>query len=84
MSALSGGTRARSTSPIPPTPARGSPRYQHFKSLPESLSLEQLSLAESGSQEEVDAATAGDSGPSKVPCRTRSLEEGASIETLPL
>ncbi|XP_017595777.1 PREDICTED: AT-hook-containing transcription factor, partial [Corvus brachyrhynchos] len=59
-------------------------QYQHFKSLPESLSLEQLSLAESGSQEEVDAATAGDGGPSKVPCRTRSLEEGANIETLPL
>ncbi|XP_031986477.1 LOW QUALITY PROTEIN: microtubule organization protein AKNA [Corvus moneduloides] len=59
-------------------------QYQHFKSLPESLSLEQLSLAESGSQEEVDAATAGDGGPSKVPCRTRSLEEGANIQTLPL
>ncbi|NWX55486.1 AKNA factor, partial [Promerops cafer] len=64
-------------------------RYKHFKSLPEQLSLEQLSLeplslAESGSQEEVDAPTAGDGGPSKVPCRTRSLEEGPSLETLPL
>ncbi|NXU17307.1 AKNA factor, partial [Pardalotus punctatus] len=59
-------------------------QYKHFKSLPESLSLEQLSLAESGSHEEVDAPTAGDGGLSKVPCRTRSLEEGASLETLAL
>ncbi|NXA87615.1 AKNA factor, partial [Melanocharis versteri] len=59
-------------------------QYKHFKSLPESLSLEQLSLAESGSQEEVDAPTAGDSGPSNSPCRTRSLEEGPSLETLPV
>ncbi|NXC04954.1 AKNA factor, partial [Orthonyx spaldingii] len=59
-------------------------QYRHFKSLPESLSLEQLSLADSGCQEEVDAPTAGDGGPSKVPCRTRSLEEGPSLETLPL
>ncbi|NXB92075.1 AKNA factor, partial [Vidua chalybeata] len=59
-------------------------QYKHFKSLPESLSLEQLSLAGSGSQEEVDAPTAGDSGLSKVPCRTRSLEEGPNLEPLPL
>ncbi|KAM7033971.1 LOW QUALITY PROTEIN: microtubule organization protein AKNA [Acridotheres tristis] len=59
-------------------------QYKHFKSLPESLSLEQLSLAESGSQEEVDAPTAGEGGPSRVPCRTRSLEERPSLETLPL
>ncbi|NWT60401.1 AKNA factor, partial [Erythrocercus mccallii] len=59
-------------------------QYKHFKSLPESLSLEQLSLAESGSQGEVDAPTAGHGGPSKVPCRTRSLEEGPNLETLPL
>ncbi|NXK68406.1 AKNA factor, partial [Sylvietta virens] len=59
-------------------------QYKHFKSLPESLSLEQLSLAESGSQGEVDAPTAGDGGLSKVPCRTRSLEEGPSLESLPL
>ncbi|RLW00456.1 hypothetical protein DV515_00008904 [Chloebia gouldiae] len=59
-------------------------QYKHFKSLPESLSLEQLSLAASGSQEEVDAPMAGDGGPSKVPCRTRSLEEGPSLESLPL
>ncbi|NXM36036.1 AKNA factor, partial [Oxyruncus cristatus] len=59
-------------------------QYKHFKSLPESLSLEQLSLAGSGSQEEVDAPAAGDGGPGKVPCRTRSLEEGADLETLPL
>uniref|UniRef100_A0A8C3RF66 AT-hook transcription factor n=1 Tax=Cyanoderma ruficeps TaxID=181631 RepID=A0A8C3RF66_9PASS len=76
-----GGTRAWSMSPNPPV---GPPRYKHFKSLPESLSLEQLSLAESGCQKEVDAPTAGDDGPSKVPCRTRSLEEGPSLETLPL
>ncbi|XP_075628411.1 microtubule organization protein AKNA [Balearica regulorum gibbericeps] len=56
-------------------------QYKHFKSLPESLSLEQLSLAESGSQEEVDGPAAEDGGPSKVPCRTRSLEEGADLET---
>ncbi|NXB80864.1 AKNA factor, partial [Donacobius atricapilla] len=59
-------------------------QYEHFKSLPESLSVEQLSLAESRSQGEVDAPTAGDGGPSKVPCRTRSLEEGPNLETLPL
>ncbi|XP_068067594.1 microtubule organization protein AKNA isoform X2 [Anomalospiza imberbis] len=59
-------------------------QYKHFKSLPESLSLEQLSLAGSGSQEEVDAPTAGDGGPSKVPCRTRSLEEGSNLEPLHL
>ncbi|KAM6192921.1 microtubule organization protein AKNA [Sarcoramphus papa] len=59
-------------------------QYKHFKSLPESLSLEQLSLAESGSQEEADGPAAGDGGPSKVPCRTRSLEDGADLETSPL
>ncbi|RMB93502.1 hypothetical protein DUI87_30200 [Hirundo rustica rustica] len=59
-------------------------RYKHFKSLPESLSLEQLSLAESGSQGEVEAPTAGDGGHSNVPCRTRSLEEGPNLETLPV
>ncbi|NXJ88446.1 AKNA factor, partial [Corythaixoides concolor] len=58
-------------------------QYQHFKSLPESLSLEQLSLAESESQEEADGPAARDSGPSNVPCRTRSLEEGADLETFP-
>ncbi|KAJ7398706.1 hypothetical protein BTVI_122423 [Pitangus sulphuratus] len=58
-------------------------RYKHFKSLPASLSLEQLSLAGSGSQEEVDAPAAGDGGSGKVPCRTRSLEEGADLETFP-
>ncbi|NXC90484.1 AKNA factor, partial [Cercotrichas coryphoeus] len=59
-------------------------QYKRFKSLPESLSLEQLSLAESGSREELDAPSTGDGGPSRVPCRTRSLEEGPSLETLPL
>ncbi|XP_017684685.1 PREDICTED: AT-hook-containing transcription factor [Lepidothrix coronata] len=59
-------------------------QYKHFKSLPQSLSLEQLSLAGSGSQEEVDAPVAGDGGPGKVPCRTRSLEEGADLETFPV
>ncbi|XP_059720833.1 microtubule organization protein AKNA isoform X2 [Haemorhous mexicanus] len=58
--------------------------YKHFKSLPESLSLERLSLAESRSQEEVDAPTAGEGGPSKVPCRTRSLEEEPNLQTLAL
>ncbi|NXF07378.1 AKNA factor, partial [Smithornis capensis] len=58
-------------------------QYKHLKSLPESLSLEQLSLAGSGSQEEVDAPALGDSGPGKVPCRTRSLEEGADLKTFP-
>ncbi|KAK2535482.1 Akna [Columba guinea] len=59
-------------------------QYKHFKSLPESLSLEQLSLAESGSLEEVDGPRAGNGSPSNVPCRTRSLEEGADLETSPL
>ncbi|NXE07930.1 AKNA factor, partial [Lophotis ruficrista] len=59
-------------------------QYEHFKSLPESLSLEQLSLAGSGSQEEVDGPAAGDGGPSKVPCRTQSPEEGPNLETSPL
>ncbi|NXC32132.1 AKNA factor, partial [Campylorhamphus procurvoides] len=59
-------------------------QYKHFKTLPESLSLEQLSLVESVSQEEVDAPAAGNGGPSKVPCRTRSLEEGTDLETFPL
>ncbi|XP_053940408.1 microtubule organization protein AKNA isoform X2 [Cuculus canorus] len=55
-------------------------QYKHFKSLPESLSLEQLSLAGSRSLEELDGPVAGDDDPSKVPCRTRSLEEGADLE----
>ncbi|XP_074780070.1 microtubule organization protein AKNA isoform X2 [Athene noctua] len=59
-------------------------QYKHFKSLPESLSLEQLSLAESESQEEADGPAAGFGGPSKVSCRTRSLEEGTDLETSPL
>ncbi|XP_072739571.1 microtubule organization protein AKNA [Ciconia boyciana] len=57
-------------------------QYKHFKSVPESLSLEQLSLA--GSPEEADGPAAGDGGPSKVPCRTPSLEEGINLETSPL
>ncbi|XP_064325178.1 microtubule organization protein AKNA [Phalacrocorax carbo] len=56
-------------------------QYKHFKSLPESLSLEQLSLAGSRSPEEADGPAAGDGGPSKVPCRARSLEEGADLDT---
>ncbi|XP_061208926.1 microtubule organization protein AKNA [Neopsephotus bourkii] len=59
-------------------------QYKHFKSLPESLSLEQLSLAESRSPGEADGAAARGGGPSKVPCRTRSLEEGSDLETSPL
>ncbi|NXA08448.1 AKNA factor, partial [Sapayoa aenigma] len=59
-------------------------QYKHLKSLPESLSLEQLSLAGSGSQEEVDASAPRDSSPSKVPCRTQSLEEGADLKTFPM
>ncbi|XP_052670594.1 LOW QUALITY PROTEIN: microtubule organization protein AKNA [Harpia harpyja] len=59
-------------------------QYKHFKSLPESLSLEQLSLAETGSQEEADGPAAGDGGPSKVSCRTRSLDEEVDLETSPL
>ncbi|XP_030085921.2 microtubule organization protein AKNA isoform X2 [Serinus canaria] len=59
-------------------------QYKHFKSLPESLSVERLSLAESRSQEEVDAPTAGEGGPSKVPCRTRSLEEERNLDPLAL
>lgn len=79
------GEQAKSGSPNPTSSCLWvSPRYKHFKSLPESLSLEQLSLAESGSLEEVDGPRAGDGSPSKVPCRTRSLEEGADLETSPL
>ncbi|KAM6110342.1 LOW QUALITY PROTEIN: microtubule organization protein AKNA [Pterocles gutturalis] len=59
-------------------------QYQRFKSLPESLSLEQLSLAASGSPEEVDGPAVGDGGHSKVPCRTPSPEEGTDLETSPL
>ncbi|XP_054249201.1 microtubule organization protein AKNA [Indicator indicator] len=59
-------------------------QYKHFKSLPESLSLEQLSLTESGSQEEVDGPAAGDGGLSRVPRRTWSLEEVADLKTSPL
>ncbi|NXP74366.1 AKNA factor, partial [Ramphastos sulfuratus] len=57
-------------------------QYKHFKSLPQSLSLEQLSLTESESQGEVDGPAAGDGGPGKGgPRRTWSLEEGADLET---
>ncbi|XP_035747918.1 LOW QUALITY PROTEIN: microtubule organization protein AKNA [Egretta garzetta] len=59
-------------------------QYKHFKSLPESLSLEQLSLAGSRSPDEADGPAAGDGGPSEVPCRTQSLVEGADLETSPL
>ncbi|XP_074702800.1 microtubule organization protein AKNA isoform X2 [Strix aluco] len=59
-------------------------QYKHFKSLPESLSLEQLSLAESRSEEEADGPAAGFGGPSKVSCRTRSLEEGTDLKSSPL
>ncbi|XP_068025083.1 microtubule organization protein AKNA isoform X2 [Melanerpes formicivorus] len=59
-------------------------QYKHLKSLPESLSLEQLSLTASGSQEEVDGPAAGDGGPSTVPRRTWSLEEVPDLETSPL
>ncbi|XP_035168423.1 microtubule organization protein AKNA [Oxyura jamaicensis] len=58
-------------------------QYQHFKSLPASLSLEHLSLAGSGSLEEADGPVAGDGGPGQVPCRARSLEEGTDLETSP-
>lgn len=85
MSAVTAGQGGHRTCPQthPLLPA-GPPRYKHVKSLPESLSLERLSLAESGSQEEMDATTAGDGGTSRVPSRTRSLEEGPSLQTLPL
>lgn len=69
--------------PNPPAPACASRRYQHFKSLPASLSLEHLSLAGSGSLEEADGPVAGDGGPGQVPCRARSLEEGTDLETSP-
>ncbi|KAM9271274.1 microtubule organization protein AKNA [Morus bassanus] len=59
-------------------------QYKHFKSLPESLSLEQLSLAGSRSPEEADGPAAGNGGPSKVSCRTGSQEEGADLETSPM
>ncbi|KAM6117406.1 LOW QUALITY PROTEIN: microtubule organization protein AKNA [Phoenicopterus ruber ruber] len=59
-------------------------QYKHFKSLPESLSLEQLSLAGSGSQEEADGPAAGTVALARSPCRTQSLEEGADLETSPM
>ncbi|KAM8796676.1 microtubule organization protein AKNA [Eudromia elegans] len=56
-------------------------QYKHFKSLPESLSLEQLSLGGSQSPEEVDGLVAGELG--KVPCRTPSPEESSDLHTSP-
>uniref|UniRef100_A0A493SSS0 Uncharacterized protein n=1 Tax=Anas platyrhynchos platyrhynchos TaxID=8840 RepID=A0A493SSS0_ANAPP len=76
---LGGQVPAPQTHPLLPAPRR----YQHFKSLPASLSLERLSLAGSGSLEEADGPAAGDHGPGQVPCRARSLEEGTDLETSP-
>lgn len=76
---LGGQLPAPQTHPLLPAPRR----YQHFKSLPASLSLERLSLAGSGSLEEADGPAAGDGGPGQVPCRARSLEEGTDLETSP-
>ncbi|XP_064379717.1 microtubule organization protein AKNA isoform X2 [Dromaius novaehollandiae] len=56
-------------------------QYEHFKSLPASLSLEQLSLAGSRSPEETDGPAAEESGLGKVSCRTRSLEERTDLRT---
>ncbi|NXG33781.1 AKNA factor, partial [Dromaius novaehollandiae] len=56
-------------------------QYEHFKSLPASLSLEQLSLAGSQSPEETDGPAAEESGLGKVSCRTRSLEERTDLGT---
>lgn len=62
-----------------PTP----PRYQHLKSLPASLSLEQLSLTGSAALEEAGGTVAGDGGPGGVLSGTQSLEEGTDLETSP-
>ncbi|XP_062447289.1 microtubule organization protein AKNA [Rhea pennata] len=59
-------------------------QYKHFKSLPTSLSLEQLSLAGSQSPEEVDGPVEGESGLGKISCRTQLLEERTDIGTSPL
>uniref|UniRef100_A0A669Q627 AKNA domain-containing protein n=1 Tax=Phasianus colchicus TaxID=9054 RepID=A0A669Q627_PHACC len=58
-------------------------QYQHLKSLPASLSLEQLSLTGSAALEEAGGTVAGDSGPGGVLSGTQSLEEGTDLETSP-
>ncbi|NWI12166.1 AKNA factor, partial [Crypturellus soui] len=58
-------------------------QYQHFKSLPESLSLERLSLGGSQSPEEVDGLVAGERGLGKVSCRTQSPEERRDLPASP-
>nr|XP_009666516.1 PREDICTED: AT-hook-containing transcription factor [Struthio camelus australis] len=56
-------------------------QYKNLKSLPASLSLEQLSLGGSRSPEEADGPSAGESGPGKVSCRTQLLEERTDLGT---
>ncbi|XP_021269827.1 AT-hook-containing transcription factor [Numida meleagris] len=58
-------------------------QYQRLKSLPASLSLEQLSLTGSAAPEEVDGTMEGDSGPGGVLSGAQSLEEGTDLETSP-
>ncbi|XP_072209268.1 microtubule organization protein AKNA [Excalfactoria chinensis] len=59
-------------------------QYQRLKSLPASLSLEQLSLTGSAALEETGGTMAGDTGPVGVLSGAPSLEEGTDLETSPL
>lgn len=76
---LTGRWRARGAPQNLPTP----PRYQRLKSLPASLSLEQLSLTGSAALEEAGGTAAGDNGPEGVLSGAQSLEEGTDLETSP-
>lgn len=58
-------------------------QYQRLKSLPASLSLEQLSLTGSAALEEAGGTAAGDNGPGGVLSGAQSLEEGTDLETSP-
>ncbi|XP_034649813.1 microtubule organization protein AKNA [Trachemys scripta elegans] len=58
--------------------------YNSFKSLPESLSMEQLGLEENGSPQEVDGAAAEDAGTAESPHGMLSLkEERTRVTTQP-
>ncbi|XP_019366043.1 PREDICTED: AT-hook-containing transcription factor isoform X2 [Gavialis gangeticus] len=56
-------------------------QYNNFKSLPESLSMEQLGLEENRSSQEVDGRAAGDAGVNESAHRTLSLEKEANHRT---
>ncbi|OXB66470.1 hypothetical protein ASZ78_011585 [Callipepla squamata] len=58
-------------------------QYQRLKSLPASLSLEQLSLTGSAALEEAGGTAVGDSGPGGALSGTQSPEGGTDLETSP-